>query len=312
MRACAAAVAARPRTYARRGRTQRVVKPTRRIVIPRVADDSPVGNTENNENPTPKFEYNRNHEAPSSSSSPSRSYRFPEEYAADGNGYVAKHFVNLKNGIEAVPELRGLDLEVNFLRVQSTLCEVGDMEKVILELDASFLLAAALGYSCLVYDYGSRDKKRGTPRAIWYGLEFIRYALNKTWFGKSDRLPILRGKQVESLFSGKLSSMSKSTKKKLKYYRKFLPPEVLALDNPAVRLVGVFKVTKHDDDEKFYADLVREQCAPETANKKTNPINANQTVITERKCVDALTALGFKVYYGGDADEEWIDQVRER
>jgi hypothetical protein len=41
------------------------------------------------------------------------------------------------------------------------------MEKVLTELDANFLIAAALGYSCLVYDYGSRDKERGTPRALW-------------------------------------------------------------------------------------------------------------------------------------------------
>lgn len=57
------------------------------------------------------------------------------------------------------------------------------MEKVLTELDANFLTAAALGYSCLVYDYGSRDRKREAPRALWYGLEFVRFALNSLWFG---------------------------------------------------------------------------------------------------------------------------------
>ena len=67
--------------------------------------------------------------------------------------------MNLKNGIEAVPALRDhLGLEFDFVRIQSTMCEAGDMEKVVGELDANFLIAAALGYSCVVYDYGSRDK----------------------------------------------------------------------------------------------------------------------------------------------------------
>jgi hypothetical protein len=43
------------------------------------------------------------------------------------------------------------------------------------------------GYNCMVYDYGSRNKKRGVPRALWYGLEFVRFALNWVWFGESTK-----------------------------------------------------------------------------------------------------------------------------
>ena len=56
------------------------------------------------------------------------------------------HFVNLKNGIEALPVLREHfpeDAPIHFLRVQSTLCERGDMEKIMLELDANLLLKLA-------------------------------------------------------------------------------------------------------------------------------------------------------------------------
>lgn len=31
-------------------------------------------------------------------------------------------------------------------------------------------------YRCLVWDFGSRNLKRGMPRAVWYGLEFLRCA----------------------------------------------------------------------------------------------------------------------------------------
>ena len=143
------------------------------------------------------------------------------------------------------------------------------MEKVIGELDANFLLAAALGYSCVVYDYGSRDKKRGAPRALWYGLEFVRYALNVEWFGAADRVPVLRGKNVSRDFSKKIRSFSKSAKKKLRYYRKFLTDDVKK--HGCVRLVGVYTFTTHDDDETFYATLLRSACAPratEASNKE--------------------------------------------
>lgn len=54
--------------------------------------------------------------------------------------------------------------------------------------NASLLLGLTLtGYNCMVYDYGSRNKKRGVPRALWYGLEFVRFALNWVWFGESTK-----------------------------------------------------------------------------------------------------------------------------
>ena len=93
-----------------------------------------------------------------------------------------QHFVNVKNGIEVVPDLRRF-CEVDhysFLRIQSTLCERGDVEKVMSELDSNFMMHLSLGSPCVVYDLGSRDVKRdGLPRAFWYGLEFITYCLTK-------------------------------------------------------------------------------------------------------------------------------------
>jgi hypothetical protein len=35
--------------------------------------------------------------------------------------------------------------------------------------------------SCVVWDTGCRNRKTGAPRALWYGLEFIRFALNRCW-----------------------------------------------------------------------------------------------------------------------------------
>lgn len=103
--------------------------------------------------------------------------------------------------------------------------------------------------SCLVYDFGSRNKKRGAPRAIWvrpgccfalghrrvvmmlvsptqpcsppacgflgglqYGLEFVRYALRRLWLG--ERGPAyLRGYSVAHVFEQHVSAFSTATKK---------------------------------------------------------------------------------------------------
>jgi hypothetical protein len=35
--------------------------------------------------------------------------------------------------------------------------------------------------SCYVWDLGSRNKKRGAPRALWAGLEFVRWCLDTRW-----------------------------------------------------------------------------------------------------------------------------------
>ena len=240
----------------------------------------------------------------------------------DPSTLSVRHFINLKNGVEAIPTLRAVGIDdYAFVRIQSTLCEVGDMEKMLLELDANLLVSLALGYSCVVYDFGSRDKKRGVPRALWYGLEFTRFALNRYWFDGEEcsHSPVLRGKRVDGDFRHKLSSLSKSAKKRIKYYRKFVPQEVLDT-YPGVRLVGAYAATTKDDDEGFYAETLRGWCAPAA------PIMANATAVsvgttattttkakgspprTEAEVAAALEGAGLSMFYGGEHDEEWTNR----
>eukprot|EP00198_Chlamydomonas_reinhardtii_P014029 XP_001703366.1 predicted protein [Chlamydomonas reinhardtii] len=96
----------------------------------------------------------------------------------------ARHFVNLTNGIEALPLLQQL----------------------------------GLSYSCIVYDCGSR-RRDGTPRALWYGLEFVRYCLTQLW--KLPPCPaLLRGRNVSRTFDGHIRSFKQSTVKRLKQPRR--------------------------------------------------------------------------------------------
>lgn len=85
-------------------------------------------------------------------------------------------YVNLTNGLEAIPHLTCLGLPYQLTRIQSTYCEQQKFEELIIEADPGLLMALAMGSTCLVWDFGSRNKKRGVPRALWYGLEFLRCA----------------------------------------------------------------------------------------------------------------------------------------
>jgi hypothetical protein len=48
-------------------------------------------------------------------------------------------------------------------------------------LSCAVLCCVAAVCSCVVWDTGCRNRKTGAPRALWYGLEFIRFALNRCW-----------------------------------------------------------------------------------------------------------------------------------
>lgn len=63
-----------------------------------------------------------------------------------------KIFINLTNGIEAIPELAISD--ISFIRIQSCHCERQKFELIIDNLDYNFLMYLALGYECIVYDFG--------------------------------------------------------------------------------------------------------------------------------------------------------------
>ena len=152
------------------------------------------------------------------------------------------------------------------------------------------------------------------PRALWYGLEFVRYALNVEWFGAPDRPPILRGKRVDQDFRRKLGGMSKSCKKRMRCYRQFIPPEVAA--RGAVRLVGAYRFMERDDDAEFYAGLLRQRRAAVGESTAVADVEAetasNPRLVTEGEAIRALQALGFRTYYGGDADAEWLERECKR
>eukprot|EP00960_Hanusia_phi_P069362 767075-Hanusia_phi.AAC.1 len=165
----------------------------------------------------------------------------------------AVHFINLSNGLEALPMLAGVP--VAFTRIQSSHCESRNFNGIVNGLDNTLLLYLALGQTCYIHDYGSRNKKRKAPRAIWYGVTFIRYALHKIWElpGEPDK-PMLRGHNVAADFDYAINNLDKTAKKRLKYFQSYVQTE-------EVKLLGVVGPTDIDGRRDLHVELAKEHAS---------------------------------------------------
>ena len=157
---------------------------------------------------------------------------------------MEKHFINLTNGIEIIPELAAENKSFSFIRIQSTTCEQKDWDRLIMDLDNNFLINLALGYTCIVYDFGAHKK---TARAVYQGLEFIRFATSMCWLGEADE-PFVRGNKCGEYFYKSYRELIDRTKNKLKYFRTFFRGKI--------DLVGVSDSTPNDNNKEFYKQII--------------------------------------------------------
>lgn len=82
------------------------------------------------------------------------------------------------------------------IRIQSTICEQKNWDRLIQDLDYDFLMNLALGHKCVVYDFGA---KKPIPRAVYQGLEFVKYVLNSRWLDQEYITNVNRSKNQDKL-----------------------------------------------------------------------------------------------------------------
>lgn len=157
-------------------------------------------------------------------------------------------YINLTNGIESLPTLPS---GYRFIRIQSTTCEQKLWDKLIQDLDYDFLLNVALGNKCIIYDYGAR---KPIPRAIYQGIEFIKYVLHKRWLNEEYLTDCNRSKgehirkDCNSYFESCYRNLEDRTKKKLDYFK----PYVVGV----IDIETVTDSTIHDGDKNFYKNIL--------------------------------------------------------
>jgi len=154
-------------------------------------------------------------------------------------------YINLTAGIEALINFAPYSIDLRFVRFQSTLLEQGHHEKFLADIDYDFLLNLAIGNQCVVYDFTSRWGDKRPSRAIWMGLPLIDYTLNRCWFGKEIECERRMDKHFKTVYS----SLSKRTKNKFRYFKKFLLTD---------RLYYSYKCepTNNDGDTDFYRGIL--------------------------------------------------------
>ncbi len=162
---------------------------------------------------------------------------------------MKKIFLNLTNGLEAIKRYDFDLTEVNFIRIQSTHCEQFQFERILLELDHNFLMCLALGYDCVVYDFGAAGSQ--TSKAVYHGLEWVKYVLNKRWFAKED-VPYVRGKNVSSAFEKYYTKLDRKTKRRIDYFRDFLLTD-------ALKLSAITDAANFDGKKEQLAELLKQK-----------------------------------------------------
>lgn len=161
------------------------------------------------------------------------------------------NYINLTNGIEAIPRISE---GYKFIRIQSTICEQKNWDRLIQELDYDFLMNLALGNECIVYDFGAR---KPIPRAVYQGLEFVKYALYRRWLGKEYISNVKRSNNsgrknnCNGYFDKCYRSLEDRTKKKLDYFLPYINTE-------EIRLECITDCTQHDGDKFFYKNILLE------------------------------------------------------
>jgi len=159
-----------------------------------------------------------------------------------------KIFLNLTNGIEAI-ERFGLKLEdVSFIRLQSCHCESKKFVEILKELDYNFLMHLAMGFRCVVYDFGAKSP---TSKALYIGLTWVKYALYRRWFGKI--IPVeIKGWDLSQRFDMFYKKIDDKTKRKLDYFKKYLFTEEILIET-------VSDATINDNKPGYFRSILEKE-----------------------------------------------------
>lgn len=143
-------------------------------------------------------------------------------------------YLNLTNGIEAAdffPNAR-------HIRIQSSHCESKAYNTLLMQLSDDFLFNLSQGRKIVIIDGGVNQKY---PKAIRQGTDIILGCLNYVWFDKP----------IQDEFHKRVwKSLDKTTKTKLRYYKKLLNTNKLFL------LPLGFKTTK-DGNYAYYSNKLK-------------------------------------------------------
>ncbi len=145
-------------------------------------------------------------------------------------GKPAKIYVNMTNGLEFFERNPQIDAnDVVFMRVQSTHCEQKQWELVFASIPDDMLMRLALGYKVIVVDYGKRHQM---PRALWQGMELLKYVLYRMWFDR-EYMPQTRAVSDNGEYFANVYLRlrdNRRIRRRIEYFKRFLQTDDLDIE----------------------------------------------------------------------------------
>jgi hypothetical protein len=134
----------------------------------------------------------------------------------------------LTNGLGHLYTREELDL-ARFVRIQSSHLEAKAFHKVLYGIGHDLPLQLALGNDCVVLDKCHNRHRDNYSRALWQGIPWITYVLERAW-GLKHSWQECRGHACKAFFAEMLRKKAcYEPFEQLKYFRKFLNTETVNL-----------------------------------------------------------------------------------
>lgn len=174
----------------------------------------------------------------------------------------ALFYLNMTDGLEALPILQEANIpmsRIRFSSIQSTHLEQKNLDFMLNRLGPDFLMNLALNRTCIVIDFGT-DKT--ISRAIYQGIPFIKYCLEKIWFDCVPDKVIIQAREydatyqnVTDLYARWFHNLNRRTKSYLRRFKKYA--NINNFDN-TVKLLGISQRTTLDGKSEYYIDIVKQ------------------------------------------------------
>jgi hypothetical protein len=90
------------------------------------------------------------------------------------------------------------------------------------DLGSDFIMNAALGHTLIIHD---KSERKPQPRAIYQGMQWVRYALNMRWFGSVAYDPMkvyVKGVDCTRYFRNEYRKATPADKHRLDFYAKYI------------------------------------------------------------------------------------------
>lgn len=124
------------------------------------------------------------------------------------------NFINLTRGIYCAHAPDILTGPVNWVRIQSTQCEQKMWPEILRGLGAQFYMATAYG-PVVVHDCSERNRE---TRAMWQGLSWIRYVLNRVWYNQEVTETSRSGMNTTHYWRRNFENLSKADIRAIRYF----------------------------------------------------------------------------------------------